>query len=126
MSDRTLFEAEADVWLEPERYELDLVSAPLASLGMDRRDFLRLVGGGLVVLCLSRSAEAQQQESGGGRRRKVGGRWEDDPAHPGRISRDDMQGWRCRVAFLHGSGCGIGPYPASYPLSVEPLPPAPV
>ena len=73
MSDRTRFEADADVWLEPERYELDLASAPLAALGMDRRDFLKLVGGGLVVLCLSRSTEAQQQESGGGRRRLAGG-----------------------------------------------------
>jgi tRNA-splicing ligase RtcB (3'-phosphate/5'-hydroxy nucleic acid ligase) len=28
-----------------------------------------------------------------GRRKKVGGKWIDDPEHPGRISREDMQRW---------------------------------
>jgi isoquinoline 1-oxidoreductase len=53
-----------DFLLEPERYELHEGSS--WSLELDRRDFFRIVGGGLVVaLLLGESAEAQQQ---GGRR----------------------------------------------------------
>jgi nicotinate dehydrogenase subunit B len=60
---------DADLWLEPERYELDpAVDAPG---GLDRREFLALLGGGLVVLCLSRDASAQQPPAGG--RRRVAG-----------------------------------------------------
>jgi len=35
-----------------------------------------------------------------GRRKKVGGRWVDDPAHPGRISREDMQRWLGRSGVV--------------------------
>ena len=56
--DRSLIED-----LEPERYEL---LPSLARVELDRRDFLRSVGGGLVVLCLLRGSSAQ--ESGRGRR----------------------------------------------------------
>lgn len=50
---------------EPERYEIH--AGPGAPTELDRREFLRVLGGGLVVLCLWRAAEAQ--ESGGRRRR---------------------------------------------------------
>jgi len=51
---------------EPERYELD----ERAPLTWDRREFLQVLGGGLVVLCLLREAPAQQPQ---GRRRGFGG-----------------------------------------------------
>jgi len=35
-----------------------------------------------------------------GRRKKFGGRWVDDPAHPGRISREDMQRWLGRSGVV--------------------------
>jgi len=35
-----------------------------------------------------------------GRRKKAGGRWVDDPAHPGRISREDMQRWLGRSGVV--------------------------
>ena len=35
-----------------------------------------------------------------GRRKKVGGRWVDDPAHPGRISREDMERWLGRSGVV--------------------------
>ncbi len=54
--------------IEPERYEL----IELGPLVMDRREFLRTLGGGLLVLCLLREVPAQ--ESGGGRRRGGGER----------------------------------------------------
>ena len=50
---------------EPERYSSS--QPPLHRFPLDRREFLRVLGGGLVVLCLWRDAEAQ--ESGGRRRR---------------------------------------------------------
>jgi nicotinate dehydrogenase subunit B len=52
---------------EPERYELR--AQPFYSFEPDRRDFLKLAGGGLVLLALS-GQDARAQESGGpGRRR---------------------------------------------------------
>ena len=54
-----LFE-EADI--EAERYELR--ERPAVPFAIDRREFLRLLGGGLVVLSLMRT-EAPAQESGG-------------------------------------------------------------
>ena len=53
-----------DFQLEPERYELH--EAPIYSFVPDRRDFLKLLGGGLVVLVALPRAGAQ--ESGGGGR----------------------------------------------------------
>jgi tRNA-splicing ligase RtcB (3'-phosphate/5'-hydroxy nucleic acid ligase) len=45
-----------------------------------------------------------------GRRKRVHGRWEDDPAHPGRISRDDMQGWIAkRGVVLRGADTDEAP-----------------
>jgi isoquinoline 1-oxidoreductase len=53
---------------EPERYELR--EKPIYSFEPDRRDFFKLVGGGLVLLLALGGSEAQAQESGGpGRRR---------------------------------------------------------
>jgi nicotinate dehydrogenase subunit B len=54
--------------LEPERYEIHASPGGLTEL--DRREFLRVLGGGLVILCLWRDAEAQES---GGRRRRGGG-----------------------------------------------------
>ncbi|MEW4568416.1 molybdopterin cofactor-binding domain-containing protein [Tautonia sp. JC769] len=65
-----------DFELEPERYEL---MSGLASIQLDRRDFLRSLGGGLVVLCLLGRAEAQESRRGrtggggsGGEPREIG------------------------------------------------------
>ncbi len=45
-----------------------------------------------------------------GRRKKVGGRWEDDPLHPGRISRDDMHRWIAkRGVVLRGADTDEAP-----------------
>jgi nicotinate dehydrogenase subunit B len=56
---------------ETERYELH--AGPAYRFVSDRRDFIKLLGGGLVILlALGRDAEAQ--ESGGGGRRGGGGR----------------------------------------------------
>ncbi len=49
---------------EPERYEL--TSAPLHSFEVDRRDFFKGLGGGIVVAVIL-SATGKAQESGGGR-----------------------------------------------------------
>ena len=54
--------------LEPERYEL--FEAGLPALVLDRRAFLRSIGGGLLVLCLLRRGRAQ--ESGRSGRREGG------------------------------------------------------
>ena len=54
---------------EPERYELS--QPPLHRFPLDRRDFFRVLGGGLVVVSALSGAEAQ--ESGGGQGRRQGG-----------------------------------------------------
>lgn len=57
--------------IEPERYELQ---AALDATEPTRRDVLKVLGGGLVVLCLFRAeAEAQPPRGGEGRRRGGGG-----------------------------------------------------
>ncbi len=56
--------------LEPERYELQ--SGPAYEFEPARREFFRLVGGGIVIVSLM-TREAQAQESGGGGR-GAGGR----------------------------------------------------
>ena len=53
---------------EPERYELD--EATSQALPLDRRDFLKYLGAGVLLLLLAEPADAQ--ESGGGRRRGGG------------------------------------------------------
>jgi isoquinoline 1-oxidoreductase len=55
--------------IEPERYELR--EGPVWDCDLGRRDFLRILGGGLLVLCLSSENEAQ--EPGRPRRRGPGG-----------------------------------------------------
>src|SRR6202453_1791202 len=54
-----------EVILDPERYELR--ERLRYHFAVDRRQFFKLLGGGLVVLCVT--APALGQESGGGRRR---------------------------------------------------------
>jgi nicotinate dehydrogenase subunit B len=65
VSDSTLWEST----LEPERYELQGTGED--PFEATRREFFRVVGGGLLVLCLLREASAFQ-ESGGRRRRGSG------------------------------------------------------
>ncbi len=60
-----------DEALEPERYELHAESE--GAFELDRREFLRVLGGGLLVLTLFRDAEAYQQPGGAGGRRRGGG-----------------------------------------------------
>jgi len=57
------------VELEPERYELR--EGPAYHFDLDRRDFLKTLGGGILVCYLLNSASAQP--AGGGRRRGGGG-----------------------------------------------------
>jgi isoquinoline 1-oxidoreductase len=63
-----------ELLLEPERYELR--EARRYHFAVDRRQFFKLLGGGLLVLCVASPALAQ--ESGGARRR--GGRGGQVPA----------------------------------------------
>jgi isoquinoline 1-oxidoreductase len=57
-----------DVELEPERYELVAGPAYQFELGeMQRRDFFKVLGGGVLIVLALKDAIAQQ-ESGGGRR----------------------------------------------------------
>jgi nicotinate dehydrogenase subunit B len=51
--------------IEPERYELS--AAPVYRFDLDRRDFFKFLGAGLLVVSVLRHSEAQ--ESGGARRR---------------------------------------------------------
>ncbi len=61
---------EPAIRLEPERYELS--AAPTYHFGMPRRDFFKMVGGGIAIFCLlDHSLDAQ--ESGRGGRRGWGG-----------------------------------------------------
>ena len=57
-----------EIEIEPERYELR--EAPTYRFELDRRDFLKALGGGILVCYLLDAAEAQQP---GGRRRGGGG-----------------------------------------------------
>ena len=58
-----------NVALEPERYELS--AAPPYRFDLDRRDFFKFLGAGMLVVSVLKPAVIAQ-ESGGGRRR--GGR----------------------------------------------------
>jgi isoquinoline 1-oxidoreductase len=69
---------QADYAIETERYELR--GSPAESSGLDRREFFKLAGAGLIVLLLANPAFSQ--ESGGGRRRGRG------PARP-----SDLGAW---------------------------------
>jgi isoquinoline 1-oxidoreductase len=67
MNDSTILEVE----LEPERYELR--EGPAYQFELDRRDFLKVLGGGILV-CYLLDTDAQAQPPGGGRRGGGGGR----------------------------------------------------
>jgi isoquinoline 1-oxidoreductase len=69
MNKLTTLEPENDFEIEPERYELR--EAPAYHFELDRRAFLKALGGGILVCYFLDSAEAQQP--GGGRRRGFGG-----------------------------------------------------
>jgi nicotinate dehydrogenase subunit B len=70
MSERLTDEQRSsEIPFEPERYELR--AAPAYHFDVARRDFFKLLGGGVAVICALKGASAQQ-ESGGGRQR--GGR----------------------------------------------------
>jgi isoquinoline 1-oxidoreductase len=55
---------QSDIVIEPERYEF--FEDPAFALELDRRDFFRLVGGGLVVALFLRALPAQAQRGGFG------------------------------------------------------------
>src|SRR5205823_15121689 len=55
---------------EPERYELQ--SGPAYSFDLGRRDFFKMLGGGIVIVSII--SDALAQESGGGRGRAAGQR----------------------------------------------------
>jgi nicotinate dehydrogenase subunit B len=66
-----------DLLIEPERYEL--YTDEILSADLDRRDFFRIVGGGLIVACVLGEAAAQQPGRGrggfgGGGTRELGAR----------------------------------------------------
>ena len=65
---------EDDIVIEPERYEF--FEGPAYRFELDRRSFLKAMGGGILVLCLlDRDADdAEAQPPGGGRQRGGGGR----------------------------------------------------
>src|SRR5579885_1303573 len=64
--------SESATLFEPERYEL--YEEPRYHFDLDRRDFFKLAGGGLVV-CLLLDAEAPAQRFGGGNRPRELGAW---------------------------------------------------
>lgn len=65
LNNANLFE-DGEPVIEPERYELS--AAPAYRFDLDRRDFFKALGGGMLIVFTLGEALAQQ-ESGGGRRR---------------------------------------------------------
>ena len=61
----------SDIYLEPERYELHSDGSPHCSK-MARRQFFKMLGGGIVVLFTATSALAQRRQGGRGNRRAGG------------------------------------------------------
>ena len=61
----------SDIYLEPERYELHSDGSPHCSK-MARRQFFKVLGGGIVVLFTATSALAQRRQGGRGNRRAGG------------------------------------------------------
>jgi nicotinate dehydrogenase subunit B len=58
-----------EIGLEPERYELTEGPAYYFELGeMQRRDFFRVLGGGVLIVLALKDSPAQQESGGGGRR----------------------------------------------------------
>ncbi len=76
MNDRTGIASELDseIAIEPERYEF--FEGPAYHFDLDRRGFLKAMGGGILILSLlDRDADqAEAQPPGGGRQRGGGGR----------------------------------------------------
>lgn len=76
MNDRTgiASELDPDLAIEPERYEF--FEGPAYHFDLDRRGFLKAMGGGILILSLlDRDADqAEAQPPGGGRQRGGGGR----------------------------------------------------
>jgi len=68
----------SDIYLEPERYELHSDGSPYCSK-IARRQFFKVLGGGIVVLFAATSALAQRRQGGRGNRRAGG----DTPAELG-------------------------------------------
>ena len=75
MNSQTQFDQALELELEPERYEFQESGW---NFDLGRRDFLRILGGGLLVLCIGQDDEAQepgkaaQRRGGGGQRRGMG------------------------------------------------------
>ena len=58
-----------EIELEPERYELTAEPAYHFELGeMQRRDFFKVLGGGVLIVLALKDAPAQRESGGGGRR----------------------------------------------------------
>lgn len=87
-------DSEADMQIEPERYEF--FAEPRYRFDLDRRDFLRSLGGGIVVcLLLDRMLDDRadaQQPPGGGRGRGRGGFGGGGPQELGAWLHIDEQG----------------------------------
>ncbi len=68
--DRSRSGQSPDLWIEPERYELHAV--PLYRFEVDRREFFKVLGCGVVVLCFVEVGLAQESgrrgQGRGGRR----------------------------------------------------------
>jgi nicotinate dehydrogenase subunit B len=58
----------SEVWLEPERYEL--TSGPIYHFDLDRREFFKFLGAGILVVSVLKPSAASQ-ESGGARPRRA-------------------------------------------------------
>jgi len=74
MNPHAQFDLELDLELEPERYEFQESGW---DFDLGRRDFLQILGGGLLVLCLGQDDQAQetgkaQRRGSGGQRRGMG------------------------------------------------------
>src|SRR5262249_19111273 len=69
MNEQFLDGITAEPLIEPERYELS--ESPAYHFDLARRDFFKVLGGGVLIVFALQDAVAQQ-ESGGGRRRGGG------------------------------------------------------
>jgi len=73
VSNSTSWELAAEELIEPERYELHATDAGDPSFESTRRAFFRVLGAGVVVLCLLDEHEAPAYQEPGGQRRRGGG-----------------------------------------------------
>ncbi len=92
----------AETLLEPERYELFAEPRYQFELDVDRRDFLKVLGGGILVcLAVAESGDVQAQERGRGRGRGFGGGM---PQELGAWLHIDQQG----VVTIHSGKAEVG------------------